>query len=486
MKETTFSLNLETSYTNLPESFYKPCLPTPVASPDLILWNENLANELGISYSIPDLQSITNLFSGNIIPQGMTPIAQAYAGHQFGNFTMLGDGRAILLGELALPQGGKVDIQLKGSGRTPYSRNGDGRATLSSMLREYLISEAMFNLGIPTTRSLAVTKTGEAVRRELVHEGAILTRIAKSHIRFGTFEYTYHFLDTEELDKLAQYTIDRHFPEIAASENPYLSLFESVMNRQIDLIVDWMRVGFIHGVMNTDNSSVACETIDYGPCAFMNSYDPSTVFSSIDANGRYSFGNQPGIIHWNLACFANTLLPLIDSDESVSIEKARVKLDLFPNRFESRYWKMLGNKIGFSEVDENDKTLISSLLNWMKKAKADYTNTFLQIEYASEDAPAIYQEVEFVEWKQRWSDRIVAKNLDRESVLSLMQKTNPFVIPRNARVESVLQSARLGEMEPFKELVKILASPYARLDKIPFPEEESPESDSIYQTFCGT
>lgn len=486
MKETSFSLNLESSYANLPGSFFKHTKPTPVASPEIILWNENLARELGISQVSLDLQSLTNLLSGNFIPPDMNPLAQAYAGHQFGNFTMLGDGRAILLGELPLSEGGIVDIQLKGSGRTPYSRNGDGRATLSSMLREYIISEAMYNLGIPTTRSLAVTKTGEAVRRELVHEGAILTRIAKSHIRVGTYEYTYHFLDTPELETLAKYTIQRHFPELKNNENPYLSLLETVMDQQIDLIVNWMRVGFIHGVMNTDNSSIACETIDYGPCAFMNSYDPATVFSSIDTNGRYSFGNQPGIIHWNLACFANTLLPLIDTEESVGIEKARAILDLFPNRFESKYWKMLGNKIGFTEIDETDKILISSLLNWMKKVKADYTNTFLQIESATEEAPAIYKDIEFIDWKERWNEKILSKNLDRKSVLGLMQKTNPFVIPRNAKVESVLQSARLGEMEPLITFLKTLAFPYARMDQIPFDEEETPESDSIYQTFCGT
>ncbi|MCZ8157088.1 MAG: YdiU family protein [Leptospira sp.] len=487
MTETsTFDWKLDSTYSSLPASFYKPIKPSSVSEPSLVIWNERLANDLGISSYFKDPTSIIQFFSGNWIPEQITPIAQAYAGHQFGNFTMLGDGRAILLGEHVNSKGDRFDIQLKGSGRTPFSRGGDGRATLSSMLREYLISEAMFALNIPTTRSLAVLNTGEIVRRADENPGGILTRVAKSHVRVGTFEYTYHFLDLPELEQLTLYTIRRHFPHIEGSTNPYLDLLEAVMEGQIDLILHWLRVGFIHGVMNTDNTSIACETIDYGPCAFMNSYDPNTVFSSIDVNGRYSYGNQPAIIHWNLSCFANTLLPLIDKDQNVAIDKAKSTLDRFPEIFHTKYWEMLGNKIGFLSVDPSDKPLIQDLLNWMKENAADYTNTFLQIELESESAPSLYNDPQFLKWKENWKTLIQKKGYKEEDVKTRMRSTNPFVIPRNFKVESALQTACVGDMTEFHSLLKKLNDPYLRESQIPFYDEADPNVEESYQTFCGT
>jgi uncharacterized protein YdiU (UPF0061 family) len=487
MNDTNIGWNFETSYINLSPSFFKPTRPTPVGSPKIIFFNEALASELGLSLSESTQGELTNFLSGNTIPEGILPIAQAYAGHQFGNFTMLGDGRAILLGEHISPNKKRCDIQLKGPGRTPYSRGGDGRATLSAMLREYLISEAMNALGIPSTRSLAVTKTGEPVYREDTHEGAILTRIAKSHIRVGTFEYTYHFLNLEELNSLVKYTIARHYPQIADDQNPALSLLEVVMDGQIDLILHWMRVGFIHGVMNTDNMSIACETIDYGPCAFMNAYDPDTVFSSIDKNARYAFGNQPGIAHWNLACFANTLLPVIDLDQEKAIEQARAVLDSFPKKFETMYWNMLGEKIGFRDLKSEDKKLIEDLLVWMEENRADYTNTYLVLENDSLPGPGVYQSNSFLDWKERWKERIQSRGSSTDDVINLMQKTNPTIIPRNHKVEFALEKARGGSLIEFENLLNTIQNPYERQTKINFLDETpTDEVDSTYKTFCGT
>lgn len=477
---------LNSTYSSLPESFFKPVKPTPTKNPSLVVWNESLAEELGISDFFTDPIDILSLFSGNTVPETFTTLAQAYAGHQFGNFTMLGDGRAILLGEHKTQNSQVYDIQLKGSGKTPFSRGGDGRATLSAMLREYIISESMFALGIPTTRSLAVLKTGETVYREEASEGAILTRVAKSHIRVGTFEYAYHFLETEDLQKLVDYTLERHYPEIKNKTNKALSLLEEIMNGQIDLLVHWMRVGFIHGVMNTDNTSLACETIDYGPCAFMNVYDPATVFSSIDVNGRYAYGNQPGIIHWNLACFANTLLPLVDQNEKIAIEKVREILDLFPSIFEKKYWNMLGNKIGFEITDEEDQELIKDLLRWMKTNNADYTNTFLSLEPNLKIPNEIYKSESFVIWKKKWAEKRQSKGITIDQSEKLLKETNPFLIPRNHKVELALKEAKEGNFGEMTNLLKKLKNPYERNLSIDLNLELPNKSEDNYKTFCGT
>jgi uncharacterized protein YdiU (UPF0061 family) len=344
--------NFNNSYQSLGESFFEWVKPTPVQSPGLLLFNQLLANELGLPVDLSEstASELEQIFSGNQLAEGSEPMAQAYAGHQFGYFTMLGDGRAILLGEHITPSLQRFDIQLKGSGPTPYSRRGDGRATLKAMLREYLISESMHGLGIPTSRSLAIVKSGEKVYREEIQDGAILTRIMQSHIRVGSFEYVNHYLTKEDLKAYTNYTLARHYP-LAAVENPALSLLKEVLIQQVHLIVHWMRVGFIHGVMNTDNMSIAGETFDYGPCAFMNGYDPAKVFSSIDTNGRYAFANQPGIAHWNLSCLANALLPIIHDNQEEAVELAKEVLNLFPDLYTQAYTAMMGAKIGFSKIN---------------------------------------------------------------------------------------------------------------------------------------
>ncbi|MFN9110972.1 MAG: protein adenylyltransferase SelO, partial [Bacteroidota bacterium] len=365
--------NIDNSYSNLPERLFSHVHPQQIDNPSLVLYNQALGNELGLKISRESNEILAELFSGKKLPPNSKPIAQAYAGHQFGHFNMLGDGRALLIGEQITPDNKRYDIQLKGSGLTPYSRRGDGQATLSAMLREYLYSEAMHGLGIATTRSLAVVKTGEEVVRQELHEGAILTRVASSHIRVGTFEYAAHLQGKDTLRALFDYTIERHYPHLKEKENPALALLTEVMQRQIALITEWMRVGFIHGVMNTDNMSIACETIDYGPCAFMNTYHPDTVFSSIDTKGRYAYGNQPAIAHWNIGCLASALLELIDDNQDTAVEKAKALLQTFPELFRKEWYQILGRKTGLIDPDDTEKRMIDELLEIMKIHQADYT-----------------------------------------------------------------------------------------------------------------
>ncbi|BDC99577.1 protein adenylyltransferase SelO [Persicobacter psychrovividus] len=474
MPTTDHKFHLENTYKNLPASFYSFQSPVPVAAPKTVLYNEKLADTLGLNFQT----SIAEYLSGNQLIAGAQPLAQAYAGHQFGHFTMLGDGRAILLGEQVTPDQKRVDIQLKGAGRTPYSRQGDGRATLYSMLREYLISEAMHHLGIPTTRSLAVVATGEKVFRGEHHDGAILTRVAGSHLRVGTFEYARNVRTLEELQALIDYTIDRHYPDLKNAENPTLGLLETVMDQQIDLIVDWMRVGFIHGVMNTDNMSIAGETIDYGPCAFMNAYDPKTVFSSIDTQGRYAYGNQPNIALWNIVAFANALLPLIADDEDQSIEKAQKVIDGFKAKFSQKWTQMMFGKLGLRQVEDKDKSLVDRLLALMEKYKADYTQTFLALHEDRDLDTPLFQAEDFKQWKEDWHRFSPDK--------SWMKKYNPNIIPRNHWVENALNSAVEGDMQPFNELMERLSQPYGEHPEGVRFEVMDGGIDSGYQTFCGT
>ncbi len=505
----------ENSYLSLPEVFYKKVLPQPVPSPELILFNENLAKELEIP--LPgEIENGTafygSVFSGNQILPGSVPIAQAYAGHQFGYFTMLGDGRAILLGEHLRSDGNRYDIQLKGSGRTPFSRGGDGRATAHSMVREYIISEAMSGLGIPTSRSLALVATGQPVYREEIHPGTVLTRIASSHIRVGTFEYAYHLLSVEDLNSLFSYTVSRHDPELVGLENPSLLFLKKVIERQVNLIVNWMRVGFIHGVMNTDNMSISGETFDYGPCAFMNAYNPATVFSSIDIRGRYSFANQPGIAQWNLACLANTLLPLIDPNSEKAIALAKSAIEEFALLFEERYWKMMNEKIGIQTVTDQTKAGVQKLLDWMKESSADYTNTFLAIESLyfeslpesvrnqfTKDGKVVCkgdwrfftENSEFQKWFEHWLSLLTKSGQSPVETLTRMQMTNPFLIPRNHLVEEALNDVRYeikGEFSLKKavSLAKKLRNPYKRREKLDRGNEPPPGGDKDYRTFCGT
>ncbi|MFN4146324.1 MAG: protein adenylyltransferase SelO [Runella sp.] len=478
--------HFDNSYATLPPKFFVPQSPTTVKAPQLVIFNHSLAQELGIEVSDCDESELAAIFSGNLLPQGATPIAQAYAGHQFGGFTMLGDGRAILLGEQITPHGQRFDIQLKGSGRTPFSRRGDGKATLSAMLREYLISEAMHHLGIPTSRSLAVVATGEPVYREKIHQGAVLTRVAGSHIRCGTFEYARQFLTQAELQVLMDYVIERHYKGVKAAENPALELLRQVMYRQIDLVVHWMRVGFIHGVMNTDNMSIAGETIDYGPCAFMNQYDLQTVFSSIDEGGRYAYGNQPRILHWNLSVLANSLLPLIAPDTQEAVAMAQELLDTFPMLFRKKWLEMMAAKIGISDfVEATDLPLIEALLQWIEAYKADYTNTFWLLTAQEPPFDEIYNTPSFNDWLDKWQQRIGAENMT--AAKTLMKTQNPAFIPRNHLVEEALEAAsQKQDMTQFENLLKVLTKPYNYQPEWADFQLPPPQGDSGYQTFCGT
>jgi len=479
--------HFDNSYLKLPDGLFAVIPPTAVSKPKVVLFNSALADELGLTIKDIPEQLLADYFSGNTIIKGAQPIAQAYAGHQFGYFNKLGDGRAILLGEHITPKGKRFDVQLKGSGITPYSRNGDGRATLSSILREYVISEAMFFLGIPTTRSLAVVATGETVRREDEFPGAVLTRIASSHIRVGTFEYVRQFHSKEILQQFTNYTIQRHYPELTASENPPLDFFKKVMDNQISLIVEWMRVGFIHGVMNTDNMSIAGETIDYGPCAFMNTYVANRTFSSIDHQGRYAFDNQPDIALWNLTRLAEALLPIIDDNKETAIEKAKGVLQLFSLQFNEKWLYMMRKKIGITDIQEEDVVLIDRLLNWMQLNKADYTNTFIQLSVPTFSNSPIYQQEDFINWLTDWKKRINAINgLPAES-LKLMQKSNPAYIPRNHLVEEALQQAQENnDYKQLYELLSVLSKPYHYLKMNSLFQQVPEQDEETYKTYCGT
>ena len=483
---TVFGFQLERTYSKLPGVFFSKLSPTPVSSPEILLFNQKLAEEIGLDLSVLSEEERTQLLSGNLVPKGIEPFAQAYAGHQFGNFTMLGDGRALMLGEHLTPSGQRLDLQFKGSGRTPYSRGGDGRAALGPMLREYLISEAMHALGIPTTRSLAVVATGESVYRESELPGAILTRTAGSHIRVGTFEFASLHEDKAMTQALLDYLIDRHFPEIREEENKALSVLRAAIDQQIDLITHWMRVGFIHGVMNTDNMALSGETIDYGPCAFMDVFSPDTVFSSIDHRGRYAFANQPYVAQWNLARLAESLLPLIHDERQDAIAGAEESLNAFEPAYKDKWLAMMGTKLGLAEADKQDERLVTDLLDWMHSNGADYTNTFRDLGRQVLPENQLYQSETFETWHRRWQERLGGEGRNLDSSLSLMRSVNPVVIPRNHKVEEALQAGEEGNLNPFRNLLKALESPYEEADHLaPYQVPPKP-SEKVHQTFCGT
>jgi len=477
--------NFQNSYIELPAKLYKKHLPISVKNPQIIYFNSGLAKELGLEFLSEEKVAVAEYLSGNKIPEGAIPISQAYAGHQFGHFTMLGDGRAVLLGEQINQNNQRYDIQLKGSGQTPYSRSGDGRATLSSMLREYIISESIHHLGIPTTRSLAVAQTGEKVYRETVNDGAVLTRIASSHIRVGTFEYVINFCSKEDLEIFIKYVIDRHYPEISDADNPILELLKVVMHKQIDLIVHWIRVGFIHGVMNTDNMSIAGETMDYGPCAFMNTYNPKTVFSSIDINGRYAFGNQSTIAHWNLTVFAGTLLPLISDNKEKAIQLAKDILNKFSEEYSKKWHQMMYEKLGITKPLKDDKVLVDTLLQLMEESKADYTNTFAALTLNKVSDDSLFTSSRFNEWRKQWGNRTNHRD-NRIKALKLMQSQNPLVIPRNHLVESALEEAIQGNKSQFNELINLISKPYDYKSNHNKFQTIPSGFDDCYKTFCGT
>lgn len=477
--------NLRNSYAELPNIFFTPLDPNPVSSPKIVKFNDSLVASLGLQKEQLQSQEGVSILAGNSVPKGAFPLAQAYAGHQFGHFNMLGDGRAMLIGEQVTPSGERVDLQLKGSGRTPYSRGGDGRAALGPMLREYMISEAMQALGIPTTRSLAVVTTGESIVREKELPGAILTRVASSHLRFGTFQFAAKWGTVENLQALADYALERHFSHIEKNEKKYLSLLQEVIKRHATLVAKWQLIGFIHGVMNTDNMTISGETIDYGPCAFMDTYDPETVFSSIDVQGRYAYQNQPGITGWNLARFAEALLPLLDQDIEKAVEIAQNAVTEFPKFYRENWLAGMQAKLGLFNEEKEDEALFQELLSMMKTYKADYTNTFRALTFNKLGKSDLFESEEFAQWQELWQKRLGRQKQSKAESEELMKHNNPAVIPRNHRVEAALDAAQKGDYSVMEDLLEVLSSPYESPDQSEYCTPSAP-SNQPYQTYCGT
>ncbi len=476
--------NFDNSYLSLPGKFYSIVKPSAFASAQIYLLNEKLCDLLNVSTK--DHVDFIELFFGDKWSKKTKSYAQAYAGHQFGYFTKLGDGRAIVMGEHITQNGERFDIQIKGSGKTIYSRGGDGQATLKAMLREYLISEAMHYLNIPTSRSLAVIKTGQPVYRETIHEGAALVRVMKSHIRVGTFEYAAHFGSAQDLKALTEYTIKRLYPDIEQDKNPVISLLNKVIISQIELVANWMRVGFIHGVMNTDNTSISGESFDYGPCAFMNAYNPDTVFSSIDNHGRYAFGNQPNIIKWNIARFAEAIMPIIHPDREESLHLAQTAIDGFNEIWSEKYYGIMLNKLGFEINNPELYVLVDEFLELMKKLKMDYTNTFraLSQDIGSDISPI--NRPEFKPWLEKWRDAI-NNSCGIQNAKQLMITQNPVFIPRNHLVEQALDQAVNGDLTLIEKLLGVLSQPYQNNNDLDdFKQPSSLEFEIRYKTFCGT
>ena len=489
MKEENLNVgwNLENTYTELPELLYTAINVNPVSNPKLVILNDAVATSLGLNSKELESTHGVEVLAGNKVIEGGIPLAQAYAGHQFGNFTMLGDGRALLLGEQITPSGELVDVQLKGSGRTPYSRGGDGRAGLGPMLREYIISESMHALGIPTTRSLSVVTTGESIMRETVQPGAVMTRIAASHLRVGTFQFAAKWGTFEDLKALADYAIERHYPILLANENRYLAFLKEVIERQAALIAKWQLVGFIHGVMNTDNMTISGETIDYGPCAFMDIYNPKTVFSSIDRQGRYAYENQPNIAAWNLARLAESLLPLIHEDPDEAVQQAQEAMAAYPVTYENYWLTGMGNKLGIFNIEKEDISLIENLLELMEKYEVDYTNTFRLLTLDKVEETELFGKNGFEQWYEKWKTRLENQQVSEEFIKQLMQKSNPVVIPRNHRVEEALDAAVNNEdYSVLNNLLSVISHPYDYnadyMDYTTLP----PDTSGPYKTFCGT
>jgi uncharacterized protein YdiU (UPF0061 family) len=477
-------IKLEYSYLSLPAKFYKLENPASFSKPEMVLLNDTLLEELHIPTK--NQEDLISFFLGNQSEYAGSSFAQAYAGHQFGHFTKLGDGRAIVMGEYVNPLNQRYDIQLKGSGRTHYSRGGDGKATLKAMLREYLMSETMHHLKIPTSRSLFVAKTGDWVQREVQHEGAVLARLMKSHIRIGTFEYARQYGTIEDLLALTNYTINRLYPEIQHEENPVICLLKKVMAVLIDLVVNWMRVGFIHGVMNTDNVSISGETFDYGPCAFMNTYHPDTVFSSIDTQGRYAFGNQPKIIKWNIVRFAETLLPIIHHDKDKSLQLAQSAVDEFEEMWNEKYYVRMLNKIGIESKDPKLYSLVDELLDLMIKLKMDYTNTFWDLSQEISLEDSLKNRSDFKPWLEKWRYAI-DNSCGMQEAKELMKMNNPVYIPRNHLIEQALEEVVNGNMSLFKKLLGIVSNPYQYRNAMDmYMEPSDSDFERSYQTFCGT
>jgi uncharacterized protein YdiU (UPF0061 family) len=483
--------NFNNSYAALPERFYARVTPEPVAAPKAVRVNRSLADALGLDWERVCHTDFASVLTGNVVPEGAEPIAQAYAGHQFGHFVAsLGDGRAILLGEHICPNGTRWDIQLKGSGRTPFSRRGDGRAALGPMIREYIIGEALFALGIPTTRSLGFATTGEEVYRDKALPGAVLMRVARSHIRVGTFEYFASRDDREALAVLADYVIDRHYPEFSNVENRYEYVCRKFIERQAELVARWMGVGFIHGVLNTDNVALSGESIDFGPCAFMDSYDPDTVFSSIDTGGRYAYGAQPGVTQWNCARLLEALLPLLHAEQGIALEKARAIISSFPEIFRTHWSQVMRAKLGLlSDEGQLDIELVQELLEGMRDCELDFTNTFRALSFDVVRDQGVLQHERMQRWYDLWKKRIEAGRNGCDPVASFesMRRANPAYIPRNHRVEEAIVAAvERSDLAPLDALQEVLKTPYVEQACAAGFEAPAPPSYVGYRTFCGT
>lgn len=485
--------NFENSFASSLEGFFKFCQAESAPAPKLLQFNHALAEELGLDPVALDSEAGLAIFSGNTTPEGSEPLAQAYAGHQFGGFSpQLGDGRALLLGEVIDTKQQRRDIQLKGSGRTPFSRGGDGQAAVGPVLREYLVGEGMNALGIPTTRALAAVATGNKVYRETVLPGAVLTRVAASHIRVGTFEYGAARNDQGKVRELADYAIKRHYPDTADAENPYLAFFVAVADAQAELVARWMHIGFIHGVMNTDNMTISGETIDYGPCAFMDSYAPGTKFSSIDQHGRYAYANQPQILIWNLTRLAETLIPFVDPDQARAIEILTETLECIQPLYESHWLTGMRSKIGLSTEDPNDQQLVNDLLSVMAEGQADFTLVFRRLSQTlrgeCDAVRNLFEEPEaFDTWAQRWRNRLEQEGVAKEVRAEAMDKVNPIYIPRNHKVEEALAAAtEQQDMKPFTKLLAVLNHPFEEVEGNEAYAEPAPASNIPYRTFCGT
>ncbi len=497
MKNATVTIDIgvkfDNSYAQKLEGFYVSHQGDKAPAPILLKLNHSLAEALGFELNHLQTEQVASIFSGSVSPMGATPLAQVYAGHQFGSFSpQLGDGRALLLGEIINRKGERYDIHLKGSGPTPFSRGGDGKAVLGPVLREYIMGEAMHALNVPTTRALAVVMTGEKIMRKELLPGAVLTRIAASHLRVGTFQFFANRNETDKVKQLADYTIERHFHELVEDQNPYLGLLRTVCDRQAVLIAKWMLVGFVHGVMNTDNMTLSGETIDYGPCAFLDQYDPATVFSSIDKNGRYSYSNQPNIAQWNLARFAETLLPLIADDHDKAVKLASHEVNDFSRNYQKYWLTGMRAKLGLMTVEEGDFKLAQDLHLAMEGQNVDFTLLFRGLADAVQGETGAIRELfdtpeKFDQWYKRWAERLARESVEPEQRIASMNTVNPLYIPRNHKVEEALYAAeKESNYAPFEKLMAVLTNPFEKKESLSEYAEPAPESFASYQTFCGT
>lgn len=482
----------DNSYARLPDRFFASVYPEPVEGPKLLRFNQKLAAELGVEADLSDPDRLAAVLSGNVVPQGASPLAMAYAGHQFGNFVpQLGDGRAILIGEVMDRAGQRRDIQWKGAGPTPFSRRGDGRAALGPVIREYVVSEAMHALGIPATRALAAVSTGELVQREQEQQGAVFVRVAASHVRVGTFQFFAARGDTEGVRTLANYVIERHYPDLMGAQNPYLALLKAVADRQAELIARWLGVGFIHGVMNTDNMTISGETIDFGPCAFLDEYDPMKVFSSIDRQGRYAYRNQPGIGQWNIARLAEALVPLIDADEEKAVEAANAVLKAFGDTFQAHWIEVFRAKLGLVTARDGDGDLVQGLLSAMEENEADFTRTFRALCNAAEghddDLLACFADTaKLREWLPKWNERLAEEGRSPADVATEMRGVNPWLIARNHRIEEAIAAANYGDFSFFEKLVEALEKPFEERPEFADYAIAPTAEQKVARTFCGT